>query len=135
MISQKSSQETPQESEQRGLHHRAKLAVRDPAIASQVLLKWHEKYAEWDPLIASRELAKQQEKYTIQDPGSASQELAKWQETYATRDPETAKHKNGKEETKETVKLLARGGKTEKTDRQNLTLVIKNSQTSTMWLL
>jgi hypothetical protein len=64
-------------------------------------LTWHEKYAAGDPLIASRELAKQQEKYTIQDPGTV-----KWQETYAR--PETAKLKNGKEETKETVKLIAR---------------------------
>jgi hypothetical protein len=31
----KKSQETPQESEQRRLHHRAKLAVRDPVIAEQ----------------------------------------------------------------------------------------------------
>jgi hypothetical protein len=31
----KNSQETPQESEQRRLHHRAKLAVRDPVIAEQ----------------------------------------------------------------------------------------------------
>jgi hypothetical protein len=59
MITQESSQETPQESEQRGLHHRAKLAVRDPVIATQELLKWHEKYAAGDPLIVSRELAKQ----------------------------------------------------------------------------
>jgi hypothetical protein len=59
-------------------------------------------------LIASRELAKQQEKYTIQDPDTASQELAKWQVTYATIDPETAKHENGKDKTKETVKLIAR---------------------------
>ena len=67
-------------------------------------------------MLASRELAivKQQEKYTIQDPGTASQELAKWQETYATRDPETAKHEKGKEETKETVKLMARGKKQNK---------------------
>ena len=48
MISQKSSQETPQESEQRRKHYRAKLAVRDPAIATQELLKWHEKYAAGD---------------------------------------------------------------------------------------
>jgi hypothetical protein len=105
------------------------LAVRDPAIATQELLKWHEKYAAGDPLIASRELAKQQEQYTIQDPGTASQELAKWQETYATRDPETAKHENGKEETKVTVKLIARGKKTEETDRQYL-LPISSQLTS-----
>ena len=85
------------------------MAVRDPVIATQELLKWHEMYAAGDPLIAFRELAKQQEKYTIQDPSSRSQELTKWQETYATRDPETVKHKNRKEETKETVKLIARG--------------------------
>ena len=84
------------------------------------------------PLIASRELVKHQEKYKIQDPGTASQDLAKWQETYATRDPETAKLEDGKEETKETVKLIAREKKTEETDRQYLILVIKNSQTSTM---
>jgi hypothetical protein len=107
MTTQKSSQETPQESEQRRLHHQAKLVVRDPAIATQ-LLKWHKMYAAGDPLIASRELAKQ-EKYTIQDPRTAPQELAKWQETCATRDHETAKHENGKEETTETVKLIARG--------------------------
>jgi hypothetical protein len=77
------------------------LAVRDPAIATQELLKWHEKYAAGDPAIVSRELVKQQEKYTIQDPGTV-----KWQETYAR--PETAKLENGKEETKETVKLIAR---------------------------
>ena len=106
------------------------MAVRDPAIATQELLKWHEKYAAGDPLIASRELAKQQEKYTIQDPGTASQELAKWQETYAR--PETAKLENGKEETKETVKLIAREKKTEETNRQYLILVIKNSQTCTI---
>ena len=77
-------------------------------------------------MIASRELAKQQEKYTIQDPGTV-----KWQETYAR--PETAKLENGKEETKETVKLIAREEKkTEETDRQYLILVIKNSQTCTM---
>ena len=78
MITQKSSQETRQESEQRRLHHQAKLAVRDPAIATQ-LLKWHKMYAAGDPLIASRELAKQQVKYTIREPNTASQELAKWQ--------------------------------------------------------
>ncbi len=83
-------------------------------------------------MIASRELAKQQEKYTIQDPRTALQELAKWQETYARRDPETAKLENGKEETKETVKLIAREKKTEETDRQYLILVIKNSQTCTL---
>jgi hypothetical protein len=43
-----------------------------------------------------------------------SQELAKWQETYATRDQETAKHADRKEETKETVKLIARGEKRQK---------------------
>jgi hypothetical protein len=101
------------------------LAVRDPAIATQELLKWHEKYAAGDPAIVSRELAKQQEKYTIQDPGTV-----KWQETYAR--PETAKLENGKEETKETVKLIARGKKTEETNRQYLILVIKNSQTCTI---
>jgi hypothetical protein len=53
------------------------LAVRDPAIATQELMKWHEKYAAAeDPLIASRELAKQQENYTIQDSDTAPQELA-----------------------------------------------------------
>ena len=82
-----------------------------------------------DYLIASRELAKQQEKYTIQDPGTAWQELAKWQETYAR--PETTKLENGKEETKETVKLIARE-KAEETNRQYLILVIKNSQTCTI---
>ena len=102
------------------------MAVRDPAIATQELLKWHEKYAAGDPAIVSRELAKQQEKYTIQDPGTV-----KWQETYAR--PETAKLKNGKEEAKETVKLLiAREKKTEETNRQYLILVIKNSQTCTI---
>jgi hypothetical protein len=44
---------------------------------------------------------------------------------YATRDPETVKHKYGKEETKETAKLIARGEK-------DSNLVIKNSQTSTI---
>jgi hypothetical protein len=51
---------------------------------------------------------------SIQDPGTASQELANWQETYARRDPETAKLENGKEETKESVKLIARGKKKQK---------------------
>ena len=69
---------------------------------------------------------------SIQDPGTASQELAKWEETYARRDPETAKLENEKEETKETVKIIARGKKTEETDRQYLILVIKNSQTCTI---
>jgi hypothetical protein len=45
-----------------------KVGVRDTAIATQELLKWHEKYAAEEPLIACRELAKQQEKYTMQDP-------------------------------------------------------------------
>jgi hypothetical protein len=93
-------------------------------IATQELLKWHEKHAARGPLI--RELAKQQEKYAMQDPGTASQELAKWQETYATRDPETVKHGNGKEETKETVKLIARGEKNRR-NRQTVILVIKNT--------
>ena len=57
MVTQKSFQETPHESEQRRLHHRAKLAVRDPAIATQELLKWHEKHTAGDPLISSREYA------------------------------------------------------------------------------
>jgi hypothetical protein len=67
--------------EQRRLHHRAKLAVRDP-------------------FIASRELAKQQEKYTIQDPGSASQELAngkKHMQQEILKQPNT---KTGKKEQK-----------------------------------
>ena len=62
--------------------------------------------------------------YTMQDPDTASQELAKWQETYATSG-------NGKEETRETVKLIVRGEEKQK----KLTVhnfVIKNSQTSTM---
>ena len=106
------------------------MAVRDPAIATQELLKWHEKYAAGDPLIASRELAKQQEKYTIQDPRTASQELAKWQETYARRDPETAKLENGKEETKETVKLIAR----EKNRRNRETVLnLGNQELSNMY--
>ena len=69
-------------------------------IATQELVKWHEKHTARGPLIG--ELANQQEKYAMQDPGTASQELTKWQETYTTRDPETAKHGNGKEETKAT---------------------------------
>ncbi len=100
------------------------MAVRDPAIATQELLKWHEKYAAGDPAIVSRELAKQQEKYTIQDPGTV-----KWQETYAR--PETAKLENGKEETKETVKLIAR----EKKNRRNQQTVLNlgNQELSNMY--
>jgi NACalpha-BTF3-like transcription factor len=98
------------------------LAVRDPGIATQQLLKCHEKYAAWDPLLSSRELAivKQQEKYTIQDPGTASQELAKWQETYAIRDPETAKHEKGKRRNKRDCQTYGQRKKTEETDRQYL---------------
>jgi hypothetical protein len=70
----------------------------------------------------------------MQDPGTASQEHAKWQEMYTTRDPKTAKHGNGKEETKETIKLIPRGEKNRR-NRQAVILVIKNSQTSTMRLL
>jgi hypothetical protein len=98
--------------EQRRLHHRAKLAVRDPAIATQ-----------------TREVHNTRSWLCIT-------RTCKWQETYATRDPETAKHKNRKEGTKETVKLIAIGkNKTKETDRQYLILVIKNSQTCTMYLL
>jgi hypothetical protein len=46
-------------------------------IATQELVKWHEKHTARGPLIG--ELAKQQEKYAMQDPGTASQEPAKWQ--------------------------------------------------------
>jgi hypothetical protein len=56
----------------------------------------------------------------MQDPGTASQELAKWQEMYAARDPETAKNEKGKEETKETVKLITRGKKQKKPTDSNL---------------
>jgi hypothetical protein len=121
--------------EQRRLHHRAKLAVRDPAIATQELSKW-------------REVCSMISFYCIQRTSKTTREVhntrswlcitrtCKWQETYATRDPETAKHKNRKEGTKETVKLIAIGkNKTKETDRQYLILVIKNSQTCTMYLL
>jgi hypothetical protein len=108
----KGSQETPQYSKQKRLHRRAKLAVRDPVIATQELLKWHKKHTARGPLIG--ELANQQEKYAMQDPGTASQELTKWQETYTTRVSQTWKRE-----------------RRNKSDKQYLILVIKNSQTST----
>ena len=85
----------------------SRIKAKKTASSSKVGSKWHEKYAAGNPAIVSRELANQQENYTIQDPGTV-----KWQETYAR--PETAKLENGKEETKETVKLIAREKKQKK---------------------
>jgi hypothetical protein len=86
---------------------------------------------DWRTSKTTREVRNARSRHCI----TRTQELAKWQETYATKDPETPEHGNEKEETKETVKLLAGGEKKNRRNRQTVILVIKNSQTSTMWLL
>jgi hypothetical protein len=65
---------------------------------------------DWRTSKTTREVCNARSRHCI----TRTQELAKWQETYATKDPETPEHGNEKEETKETVKLLARGEKKQK---------------------
>jgi hypothetical protein len=92
------------------------LAVRDPAIATQELLKWHEKYAAGDQykILALHHKNLQNGKKHMQE--------------------DILKQPNSKtgRRNKRDCQTNSQREKTEETDRQYLILVIKNSQTFTI---